>query len=296
MTDSRTLFNPTLYGLPSHDELVEMRIWDGHYHGVHDRSERLNHEQLKHYFDQMGVERVFSLDIGRLNSQTTPADAKQNARDRLDLAESEKHRLSGMFRIDPTRVDATLEFIEIMIVDGPCVGIKTGTRHSEPITVAHRNYDPIVRRLAELEAVIYIHTSYMVGGEPRTYYEGTRTGESHPGHVAELAQRHPDIQMICGHQGGDWELGIRAIRPYENVFLEFSGMNPESGAVDFAVNELGVDRLVWGCHAPTRSFANELSKVYDGDLSDDDRKKILGGNLRMLSATIHRRKGIPVDI
>lgn len=290
MNNSVFAIDPEVYGLPTREELVDMRIWDLHYHGLS------RHQEVMTYFDRMGVERVFSLDIARLGSSASPDEAVKNAQDNLTLLEEEKDRMSGLIRIDPARVDASLELIERLIQNGPCVGIKTGTRHSEPITVAHANYDPIVRKLAELEAIIYIHSGFMVGGDPRTYYGGTRVGEAHPGHVAELASRFPDVPLICGHQGADWELGVRAIRPHKNVYMEFSGMDPESGAVDFAVQELGADRLVWGCHAASRSFSNELSKVYDSDMNRSQRKLIFGGNLRRLSASIHRRKGVTVDV
>lgn len=289
MNENRFAIDPAAYGLPTREELLEMRIWDLHYHGLP------HHEQMKPYFERMGIERVFSLDVAHLRDRS-PRQAEADARDHLATLEREKGWVSGMIRIDPARVDDTLEHIERLIANGPCIGIKTGENHPEPITVAHRNYDPIIRRLAELEAVIYIHSGYMVGGDPRTFYGGTRTGEAHPGHVAQLAARFPDVPLICGHQGADWELGIRAIRPYKNVYLEFSGMDPESGAVDFAVRELGEDRIVWGSHARTRSFANELSKIYDGDLTSAQRKKIFGTNLRKLSAAIHRKKGVVVDI
>jgi len=102
--------------------------------------------------------------------------------------------------------------------------------------------------------------------------------------------------MICGHSGGDWELGVRAVRPYKNVLLEFSGSDPHSGMVDYAVKELGADRLVWGGHGPSRSYATELGKIFDADLSECDRTKILGGNLRRICAPIFRKKGIKIDV
>ena len=66
--------------------------------------------------------------------------------------------------------------------------------------------------------------------------------------------------------------------------------------VDYAIKELGPDRLVWGGHGPSRSYATELGKVLDADLSRADRMKILGGNLRRICAPIFRRKGISLDL
>src|SRR3546814_6575899 len=108
--------------------------------------------------------------------------------------------------------------------------------------------------------------------------------------VATLAKRFPQIQMICGHSGGDWELGARAIRAHENVLFEYSGADPQSGSVDYAVNELGADRIVWGGHGPSRSFATELSKVLDADISHEERMKIFGRNYRKLTSGIFKKK------
>ena len=57
-----------------------------------------------------------------------------------------------------------------------------------------------------------------------------------------------------------------------------------------------LDRLVWGGHGPSRSYATELGKIFDADLSDRDRMKILGGNLRRICAPIFRKKGIKIDV
>src|SRR5690606_31955450 len=102
--------------------------------------------------------------------------------------------------------------------------------------------------------------------------------------------------IICGHSGGDWEIGARAVRAHENVYFEFSGSDPHSGQVDYAVNELGIDRIVWGGHGPSRSYATELSKVFDSGLSQRDRMKVLGENYRRLCEPIFRKKGYRLEV
>ena len=113
--------------------------------------------------------------------------------------------------------------------------------------------------------------------------------------VALLAERFPGVPLICGHSGGDWELGVRAVRARPNVFIEFSGSDPHSGQLDYTVAHLGAERLVWGGHGPTRSHSTELSKVLDADLSETQWRQIFGGNLRRIAAPIFRRKGYPLD-
>lgn len=279
--------DPAALGLPSRDELVDMRIWDSHYHGTG------SHEEIVKYIKRMGIERVISLDIG--GGGVTSEDPERDKRHRSLLKEW-RELLSGITRIDPGYPHKSLKKMERWIRNGPCIGIKYSGRIELDVTCAHPNNDLIIQLAKELDTVIYIHTWIKVGGDPRYAGGGNYTGESTPMDVAKLAERFPDVQMICGHQGGDWELGIRAIRPHENVLLEFSGALPTSGAVDLAVNELGTDRLVWGGHGPSRSYANELSKVYDADLSDEERMKIFGTNYRRLAAPIMREKGYSVKI
>ena len=84
--------------------------------------------------------------------------------------------------------------------------------------------------------------------------------------------------------------------PTRNVLLEFAGSDPHSGMVDYAIRELGVDRLVWGGHGPSRSYATELGKVLDGDISKADRMKILGGNLRRICAPMFHKKGLKLEL
>ena len=59
---------------------------------------------------------------------------------------------------------------------------------------------------------------------------------------------------------------------------------------------LGVERLVWGGHGPSRSYATELGKVLDADISKADRMKIFGGNLRRICESIFRRKGMKIEL
>lgn len=65
-----------------------------------------------------------------------------------------------------------------------------------------------------------------------------------------------------------------------------------AGLVEMAVRELGAERVIYGSDAGGRSFATQLAKVYGAEISDADKKLILGGNLRRMLAPILRRKGV----
>lgn len=286
--------DPTQYGLPTQEELREYRIWDGHYHGflIYGSGDRIQqHREMKYYVERMGIERIISLDAGGFIDDPFQPTPHEDAI--WDLLEQEKATLSGMTPIDPGYPDASCEKMEKWIRNGPCIGIKYYARITVPCS--HPNNDKIISLADELGAVVYIHTWIKVGGDPRRPSGGARPGESTPMDVAQLAERFPDVPLICGHSGGDWELAIPVIRPYENIYLEFSGSDPHSGAVDHAVNELGADRITWGGHGPSRSYSTELSKVLGASISKTDKMKALGGNIRKIAESIFNAKGIPME-
>lgn len=295
MNQEPFVLNPADYGLPTRDQLKELRIWDTHYHGFWTTINPIGqHHEMMYYVDRMGVEHVVSVDIGGTLQEplmTMPYD-----NDLRDLLVKHSDRVSGIVPIDPGFPEESCAKMEKWIKNGPCIGIKYVGGNKLGITCDHPNNDQIIRYASELDAAIYIHTWIKVGGTPAYPGGANLSGESTPMHVATLAKRFPDIRMICGHAGGDWELATKAIRPYENVLFEFAGADPHSGSVDLAVNELGADRIVWGGHGPSRSYSTEISKVLDASVSHDDQMKIFGRNYRGLVKDVFKKKGISIVV
>lgn len=283
--------SPAAYGLPTRDELVKLRIWDMHYHGFFNGGIK-SHEENLFYVERMGIERMLSVDIA--GSPMDPLGSMMSDEKKREIREYlEKHsdRVSGLIPVDPSQPVESCRKIEEWVAHGPCIGIKYYGGNPGGVVCSHRDNDGIIRLAAELKAVIYIHTWMKVGGKPRRPGGDNERGESTPMDVALLAERFPDVPLICGHSGGDWELGVRAVRRHENVSIEFSGSDPHSGQVDFTVRELGAGRLVWGGHGPSRSYSTELSKVLDADLTHEQRLQVFGGNLRRIAEPIFREKG-----
>jgi predicted TIM-barrel fold metal-dependent hydrolase len=283
--------NPADYGLPTREDLRKLRIWDIHYHGLWEGNLK-KHEETMVTVDRMGIEHVLSLDIAGTPAdplgKLIPADKKKEIRKFL---ETNANRVSGLIPIDPSDPLGSVQKIEEWVEKGPCVGIKYYGGNPGGVPCSHADNDVIIRQAAKLNALVYIHAWYQVGGQPRRPGGKNLPGEATPEDVALLARRFPEVPLICGHSGGDWELGVRAVRPFKNVYIEFSGSDPHSGQVDFTVAEVGADRLIWGGHGPSRSYSTELAKVFDADLTLAQREKIFGANLRRLAEPIFRKKG-----
>ena len=163
------------------------------------------------------------------------------------------------------------------------------------MTCSHPNNDPIIELAAKLQAIVYIHAWMIVGGDPRRPGGGNNAGESTPMDVALLADRFPKVPLICGHSGGDWELGVRAVRSRPTSSSSSAARIPTPVRLTTRWPRFRADRLIWGGHGPSRSYSTELSKVLDADLNPGQRQQILGGNLRRLAAPLFRRKGYSLD-
>ena len=144
-----------------------------------------------------------------------------------------------------------------------------------------------MKRAAELNALILQHTWI----KRRT--EGNLPGESTPMEVAELSTRHQGMPLVCGHTGGgDWALGIRAIRACPEIYADLGGGDPVDGEVEMAVRELGAQRVLFGSDVPGRSYASQIGRVLGADISVADKRLIFRENLRNLLLPALAAKGI----
>jgi uncharacterized protein len=261
-----------------------MSIWDLHCHlaGVPGSTPGERMAQLIRFADRLGIERICVFMGMKWSYDPTPDDMRRQNDDVLAALERWSHRAFGFVYLNPNHLDASLAELDRCVRDGPMVGVK--------LWVARRCHtpelDPIVRRAAELKALVFQHTYLKAGGNMNL------PGESTPMELAELARRHPSTPLVCGHTGADWEPGIRAIRDCRNVFVDLSGSDPTAGLTEMCVRELGAERVIFGSDAGGRSFASQLGKVIGAEIPERAKKLILGENLRRLLAPILKAKGV----
>lgn len=141
--------------------------------------------------------------------------------------------------------------------------------------------DPIVFPVVELTIELGVPILHHAGHAHHAIPEQPRISDG--GHLAELGRRYPEARLICGHVGGggDWEWTIKALRHAPNVYLDTSGSVIDEGIIEMAAQVLSVDRLLFGCDM---SMTAGVGKIRGAQLSDADKEKILGGNMRKLLA------------
>ena len=257
-------------------------IWDCHAHlsGVDGRTPEDKMANLVRFMDRMGIDRV-CLYMGYPFLQDPTVEQLRQQNDQVLAALTHHHdRAFGFVYCSGSHPDASVRELERCVKNGPMVGVKLWVAKK----CTARELDPILTRATELQAPILQHTWFKASGN--------YPGESNPLDLVDLVKRHPKAPLICGHMGGDWPLGIRAIRGTPSLVTETSGFDPTSGCVEMAVRELGADRVLFGTDAGGRSFASQLAKVQGADIPDEAKKKILGENLRRMLLPILRQKGM----
>lgn len=259
-----------------------MKIWDLHCHlsGVTGATPVERMTQLLAIADRMGIERL-CVYMGMTWSHDPAPDIFRRENDQvLEVLAKFSDRVFGFVYLNPKHVEASLAELERCVGQGPMVGVKLWVAQHCNVP----ELDPIIRRAAELKAVIFQHTWFKITAE--------KPGESRPDEFAQLAARHPTVPLICGHTGGDWERGIRAIRHLKNVYADLAGSDPVAGFTEMAVRELGAERVIYGSDAGGRSFASQLAKVHGAGIPEAAKQLIFAENLQRLLRPILDLKGL----
>ena len=127
---------------------------------------------------------------------------------------------------------------------------------------------------------------------------------NHLKHVPTLAEQVPDLKMVIDHlakppQGEEeraiWRDQMAAAAACPNVYAKVSGLNTVTPdfenwtyedikpLVDFAIEQFGVERLMFGSDWPVAVLAGDYAKVWEetgkclADLTQEERDAVLGG-------------------
>ncbi len=171
---------------------------------------------------------------------------------------------------DPNEMDAEMD----RCAAGGLRGLKIHPDfHKTPADSAL--YDPVYARAGAENRVILCH--YNAGGSPlcgsRLY---KRVVDRHPGGWYVMAHRLPDRQAV--------DTAVDLFGDRENVLFDLANAFP-TGVIEYAVQRLGVERLLYGSDGVWVSIATRLGMVICTDLPDETKLQLLGGNMRAVLAS-----------
>ncbi len=169
--------------------------------------------------------------------------------------------------IDPLRAETYAQAAE-MLTQPQCVGIKLHPEeHGYPIGDHAR---PIFEFAAKHRAVMLTHSSEQ---------------NSLAADFIPWANEFPEVRLILAHIGCGWDGDlthqVRAIQQsrHGNVFADTSSARSITpGLIEWAVREIGVDRVLFGTDTPLYHAAMQRARIDHADLTDDAKRKILWEN------------------
>ncbi len=263
---------------------ASFEIWDLHCHfnGVPGTTPEARLGHLLEFADRLGIARLCVFMGMEWSYDPSPEKLRLDNDQVLRAISHFPGRAFGFVYLNPKQTRASLDELNRCVADGPMVGVKFWVAQ-------HCNapeLDPLIARAAELKALVFQHTWLKL--------TGNLPGESTPMELAELAARHPNANIVCGHSGGDWERGLPAIRPHRNVYADLAGGDPTAGFTEMAVRELGAERVLYGSDVGGRSFASQLGKIFGAKIPNSAKRLICGENLKRLLRPILASKGIRV--
>ena len=224
---------------------------------------------------KFGIDQIWASVLTSGTNQPTPEEFIASNRDLVGYMKDHPGMVQGYCYVNPRYPEESLAEFERCIEKFGMVGLKllSSCRCSDPLIY------PLAEKAIALRVPILQHSGHCTDPPPTQVL-------TDPMDIAELARRYPELMLIEGHigGGGDWEWAIKAIRDCPTAYLDTSGSGIELGMIEMAVEELGAKRLLF---ATDNQIYNGPGKIYGADISEKDRKIILGDNAEKILA---RRK------
>jgi len=103
--------------------------------------------------------------------------------------------------------------------------------------------------------------------------------------VDEISSLYPDLDFLLAHTGIGFKHArdlVYIIKERGNVFFELTFTNVPDGLIEFLVEEVGSDKIVFGTDQPMRDPAPQLGWVIYSRISVEDKRKILALNMERI--------------
>lgn len=100
-----------------------------------------------------------------------------------------------------------------------------------------------------------------------------------------LAQRYPDLSIHLDHCGQSWEYAKWAVglmRDHPNIVGQLNYTLVTNGVIEYLVEQVGADRLLFGTDAPMRDPRPQVTWLAFTRLTVADKRKIFGENFARL--------------
>lgn len=251
-----------------------MRIIDVHTHPILrlDRRGRKGAAQLLARAQAHGIEHVVALgDVLAYGRSPTEAQLRKINDDTAWLMREHAGFVTGFCHLNPTLGAAA---VRREVARGVARGFR-GLKLEIANNASDACMQPLMEEAEQHGLVVLQHAWSMTKIRERRFH-------TDPEDVATLARRFPRVQIIMAHLTGCGVRGVLAVKDCPNVFVDTSGAAPEAGVVEYAVAQLGAERVLYGSDAPIRDFGVALARITGAQIMAAAQRRILSENTRAL--------------
>ncbi len=146
-----------------------------------------------------------------------------------------------------------------------------------------------------VHGIEYHHKSYDQWwryGNERRFYALIHRNRDDFAEVDALAAKYPEVRWVIAHCGESHrvaDLAIEAMKKHRNVYAEITLTPVTFGVIDYLVEHIGADRVVYGSDLPMRDPRQQLGWVVFSRLTLAAKRQVLGGNaLRVIKPCLKR--------
>jgi predicted TIM-barrel fold metal-dependent hydrolase len=247
---------------------------DVHTHPIlrHDERGRVGAAQLIRRARAHGIEHIVVLgDVLGFGRQPSAAQLKIINDETFWLMRRYPGYVTGFCHVNPVLGErAVMREVERCVARG-FRGIK--------LEIANNARDasmrPVMKAAEQHGLVVLQHAWSMTKIRQRSFH-------TDPEDAALLARRFPNVRIIMAHLTGCGIRGVLAVKDCDNLVVDTSGAAPEAGIVEYAVAQLGAERVLYGSDVPIRDFAVALARITGTQLDAGTKRKILRDNARQL--------------
>jgi uncharacterized protein len=261
-------------------EVMKYRKMDAHAH-IWDPDNGAPEMQID-MADRLRIEKLF-ISAPVMRGPNKPEEFRRANDGILKVMKKYPDRFIGQMTLNPAFPKESQEEIKRCIDQG-MVGLKVYNQ----VKINSPLFYPVIEQFIDLKMIILMHVGI---GKARIKYDSREPQQvSIPEDFVEIASRYPEAMFQFAHIGGgiDWEDGIKALKDSPNVYVDTSGSNNEANMVDFALEYLGEDRLLFGCD---NSFYQGVGHVLSSNLSEAQKRKLFFENYNNILKKAGRNVG-----
>ncbi len=225
-------------------------------------------QTLLRTMDVYGIDKAYVSNVDG-GYYPTPEIVRRNNESVAELIRLHPDRFGGAVYVNPRNSDAEDVLRRGFEDQGmSLVKLWVASRADDPCV------DPVMEYAESIGVPVLFHTFKKVERVIPTEPTGVQ--------IASIARRHPHTKIIMAHFGADAYDALPAIRDCPNVWCNYALSIFVGDAMDYAVETIGVDRIVYGSDMPGVSVPVNLGKVLTAGLTPVQRDKIFYQNARKL--------------